>query len=130
MAGRHLPMITIPVDEAYAFDYLSILMVKGQYGQYGECLDHLKSQLGNICLMVVKSPEYERILSVNSRIFQEVECMRSGYHISPETLDRLNLDRWKAKEILQSKFFDNRLTETKTPVTKYEDSDADAGAPA
>ena len=44
-------MINLPVDEAYAFDYLSILHVKKNINEqvgssWKECFDYIKNQIG------------------------------------------------------------------------------------
>ncbi len=98
-------MITIEVDEGYAYDYLAILNVKrqpttdyelGMMAQIG--IDYHKS--------VVFSPEYLSLVEINIAIFEAVA--------KRENVIDLNEQRYKAKVALQKRFFpESKVTEVK-----------------
>lgn len=115
-------MITLKVDEAYAFDYLSILEVKKENlskqkeadQSYLDCLGHLESQVGQSKLsLILSSPEYQSLKFSNGRVFDGVEKARYG-NISARDLDILNMDRFLKKKDIQQKFFKEELTELKS----------------
>lgn len=112
-------MITINVDEAYAFDYLSILDIKRNLNldctkNWENCLNHLKNQIGESQIeKIINSQEYQNMLEANRITFDAVEKARYG-NISAKEVDDSNMLRHKRKLELQAKFFDNKLMEYKT----------------
>lgn len=104
-------MITILVDEAYAFDYLSILVVK-KSDLYNTIYEHLSSQIKSFDL-ILDSEEYKNMIKANQLVFDCVDRARYG-SISAKELDDANMQRHYAKQQLQLKFFNNSLTELKT----------------
>ena len=112
-------MITIIVDEAYAFDYLSILDIKKNLNlncakNWENCLDHLKNQIGeNLIEKIINSQEYKNMLEANKITFDAVEKARYGSILAKE-VDDANMLRHKRKLELQARFFDNKLMEYKT----------------
>lgn len=115
-------MINILVDEACAYDMLSILTIK-----YRE--KKLDSQAcDNFCLLnnaiwnqipyhdkVRSSVQYKELFSVNEQLFALID----EYKIRGETLgdagkiDNLNYRRYLAKNALQSAFFSSPISEQK-----------------
>lgn len=112
-------MIDLKVDEAYAFDYLSILQIKHeQFGnkEYIECYEYLVKQLGiDLMHRIVTSPEYYSLLDANKKVFWIIEEMRNNqYSIDARMVDKMNTDRYSAKKLLQRSFFGNEVREFKT----------------
>lgn len=112
-------MINLEVDEAYAFDYLSILQLKHEHsGNAGfvRCYETLVKQLGvELMHKIVSSPEYGRVLDANRKVFWIIEEMReTSFTIDARLVDRMNTERFNAKKQLQKVFFNNEVTEFKT----------------
>lgn len=106
-------MITIPVDEAYAFDYLSIQEVKKSSLVLAVAY-HVKCQVGSSKFnTVIASQEYKDLYTANLNLFDCVERARYGT-ISARELDEANMQRHYAKQAVQKAHFDNELTELKT----------------
>tara|TARA_B110000444_G_scaffold195694_1_gene186238 strand:- start:457 stop:801 length:345 start_codon:yes stop_codon:yes gene_type:complete len=114
-------MIKISVDEGYAFDYLSILEIKSRkikqnktLSSFKECKKLINSQLsGELFSKIYNSNEYSACLKANQETFNAVERARYG-KISSKEVDDLNMKRYAAKSNLQKKFFNNKLSESKT----------------
>jgi len=113
-------MINLLVDEAYAFDYLSILGIKKTINSqnqtmYLECLDNLSKQIDEkIFFQILSSSEYMNLLLTNQEVFDAVEQARYG-NISAKEVDEKNMKRHKAKQQLQNKFFSSHpIREFKT----------------
>jgi predicted phosphohydrolase len=83
-------MISISVDEAYAFDYLSILFIKKNinsdcYDYWVDCYSHIENQLG------------KKLVITNIKIFYKAAkpCNRKG------TLDKHIIKNWgESKQIV------------------------------
>jgi hypothetical protein len=110
-------MVNLKVDEAYAFDYLSILYIKRTRSQechqiWQDCYNYLSAQLTNF-LEIINSQEYLNLLDANKITFEAVEKARYD-NISAKTVDEANMLRHKTKIELQKKFFNNNLKEFKT----------------
>ena len=114
-------MISILVDECYAFDYLSILQVKKNLDQanhtkpWKDCFDHLKEQLGNDKFTeIIQSLEYNNLYKSNLFTFDAVSKARSGGNISAKEVDDCNMGRYDCKIKLQKAFFpESELMEKK-----------------
>jgi hypothetical protein len=112
-------MISISVDEAYAFDYLSILFIKKNinsdcYDHWVDCYSYIENQLGkNKMIEIVNSIEYIDLIKANQLTFDAVEKARYG-SITAKEVDQANLLRHKRKTELQNKFFNQKLMEYKT----------------
>jgi len=110
-------MIHLKVDEAYAFDYLSILYLKKDRSEecfqaWKDCYQHLSFQVPHF-LTIIVSKEYNNLLDANKITFDAVEKARYG-DITAKEVDEANLIRHKRKTELQTKFFQHKLTEHKT----------------
>ena len=115
-------MITIEVDEAYAFDFLSILEVKASvnfanksaYDTYIECKDHIQKQIGEKLEEVLQSKEYLNMLKVNKDLFTLIDTIRAGSQIDAKAVDDANMERFRLKRELQKKFFSSDVKEWKS----------------
>ncbi len=115
-------MITILVDEAYAYDYLAILNVKhkkinNHKTMEARCLcnEHLLNQIEQEKhLQILSSEEFKNLFDANYEIFDAVEKSRYG-EISAKEVDDLNMKRYHCKVALQNKFFPSiEVTELKS----------------
>jgi len=117
-------MINIIVDEAYAFDYLSILDLKRQkssvcYDAWLNCYQHLQSQFENEkWLSIIHSFEYKNMLQANDLTFNAVEKAKNN-EVSAKYVDECNYQRYLAKESFQKKFFNSDLSEIKIGYEIY-----------
>ncbi len=118
-------MIKLEVPEAFAFDYLSILEIKWandtanfeKNQQSVRCYIQLELEVGTTLMRgVMSSDEYRQLSFTNAAMYNAVEKARYGKdgEINPKEWDILNMNRHKAKQELQKKWFGNELTETKT----------------
>jgi hypothetical protein len=113
-------MINLKVDEAYAFDYLSILDIKKSlnkdcHNAWQKCFDYIQEQIDeNRMNEIIQSDEYKNMVDTNKLTFDAVEKARYGKGITAKEVDDINMVRHKRKLELQKKFFDNILTEYKT----------------
>ena len=113
-------MINLLVDEAYAFDYLSVLEIKKDinsmtFASWDMCKCNLEYQIGKEKMEeILASKEYEGMLRTNKLTFDAVEKARYGGDITAKEVDAINMQRHKRKLELQRKFADNNLTEYKT----------------
>ena len=112
-------MINLLVDEAYAFDYLSILHVKKEFNpkvvdNWRKCFLHLEEQVSKDLMdKIINSEEYLNMIEANKITFNAVEQARYG-NITAKKVDEANMLRYKRKLELQNRFFNNILTEVKT----------------
>jgi hypothetical protein len=119
-------MITLKVDEAYAFDYLSILEVKKTFypqkdwPEINECIKHIISQIGqDLFDEIYKSKEYHEMVLINSETFKLVDLAKDN-KCSAKDVDIYNYKRFKAKLALQNKFFKTIVQETKIGYDNHE----------
>jgi hypothetical protein len=120
-------MIKISVDEAYAFDMLSILQIKAgksdfDLNNYTIFLYGIYEELPkNIVNAVLISKEYTAMVEANQAVFDLIERVvtEQEYAIPDDwvtalTVHNANMKRFYAKKALQEKFFEENLTELKT----------------
>jgi len=115
-------MVTIDVDEAYAFDFLSIAFVKkikkipGSYEQYAFYENCIKSQIGDVLFnKIIESPEYDSLIKHNNIIYEKLEEIRvDKSEVSAKIIDNLNTSRYISKINLQNKFFTENVREIKS----------------
>lgn len=121
-------MIKINVDEAYAFDYYSILNLKFNNGYISEkiiteCKLNLIDQIGkNLFLEILESEEYYNLLNANELTFNAVDKAKTD-DVLASYVDECNYIRMLAKKSLQEKFFTTSLTETKIGYEKLKIND-------
>jgi len=117
-------MINILVDEAYAFDYLSILEVKKQKSSisndaWANCYIHLQNQFDNEkWLYIINSKEYENMIKANELTFDAVDKAKNN-EVTAQYVDNCNYQRHAAKQNFQKKFFTSDLSELKIGYEKY-----------
>lgn len=120
-------MITIPVDEAYAYDYLSILELKKEKDpasskkvkSFDEVFAHLRNSLGGLHYEIWGSMEYERLRVANKKTFEMVDLAKTD-SVPASAVDRANYERFVCKKALQVKFFDKPVSEEKVGYERYE----------
>jgi len=117
-------MIKITVDEAYAFDYYSILELKFKKNSIREesintIKDDLVSQLGiETFNTIINSDEYKQLFDSNELTFNAVDDAKSD-KVSASYVDECNYKRMISKKKLQVKFFNGELTETKVGYNNF-----------
>ena len=124
-------MILLQVDEAYAFDYLSILDLKRQkysdnHDAWMRCYIFLQNQFDSKkWLSMIESEEYKNMIIANTLTFDAVDKAKNN-QVSAQHVDYCNFQRHTAKKQFQKKFFDNNLSELKIGYEKYENRSSDA----
>ena len=116
-------MITLKVDEAYAFDYLSILEVKKEKtndsSEWLDCMHHLASQFDfDFFQKMMFSEEYQDMIKANKLTFEAVDKAKTN-EVTAKDVDYCNFQRHLAKENFQRKFFGSNLSEKKIGYEKY-----------
>jgi hypothetical protein len=117
-------MINLLVDEAYAFDYLSILEVKKEkscnsYTAWINCWSNLQSQFDSEkWLSIIYSEEYKNMIKANRLTFDAVDKAKID-EVTAKYVDHCNFQRYIAKQNFQKKFFNNELQEYKIGYDKY-----------
>lgn len=114
-------MIDLNVDEAYAFDYLSILFVKNSrypsdknLDLYNKCFGNMSQQLGeDVFKKIISSTQYKNLTDINFHTFDLIDFLREGKDISAKMIDDANMERYYRKKDLQEFFFHSNLQETK-----------------
>lgn len=114
-------MITLLVDEGYAYDYLAILQVKvnkniaNSASAFARCHDHIVEQVGiDLHSRICRSSEFFALIQANEKTFDCVEHARYG-EISAKEVDDANMERYRCKVSLQKKFFpSSTVTERKS----------------
>jgi hypothetical protein len=114
-------MISILVDEGYAYDFLAILEVKktknlkNSYDNWCLCQNSLELQVGKeLHQRILFSQEYKNLYIINEQTFNAVEKARYGT-ITAKEVDNLNMKRYNCKLDLQNKFFPStKVSESKT----------------
>ena len=117
-------MINLHVDESFAFDYLSILMVKlkkkadeQNAKNVSVCKEHLQKQIGQELMdKILSSQEFIDLVDANELVFDLVEKARYDFPatVTAKDVDAGNMERYFAKKNLQKTFFNNELAEVKT----------------
>lgn len=117
-------MINLIVDEAYAFDYLSILEIKknkksDSYEPWLQCYKNLQDQFDNEkWLSMIYSKEYKEMLKANELTFEAVDKAKNN-EVTAKYVDHCNYMRFLAKQNFQKKFFSSDLSESKIGYEKY-----------
>lgn len=105
-------MITLLVDEAYAFDYFSILVVKGNTGtipyspEVDRCRDFLSCQIPNF-KDITGSNEFHSLYLANLKIFNLLEDQ--DHPADYKAIGDANRQRFLCKQALQKKFFGEEM---------------------
>lgn len=101
-------MISLPLSEAEAFDYLSILQVKVDRGmdaatRYSEIARAIEGN-GVVLEEILMSPAYWDLYRANSICFDAIERAHADT-ISAAEVQRINHKRFLAKRALQERFW-------------------------
>lgn len=117
-------MINLLVDEAYAFDYLSILDIKRKkksdhYDSWINCFKYLKEQFDEEkWLSMIYSEEYKNMIKANELTFDAVDKAKNN-EVTAQYVDHCNYQRHAAKQNFQKRFFNSNLSELKIGYEKY-----------
>jgi len=114
-------MIKISVDESAAFDALSILYVKNDFHPSDALKKQIEIILADIEISIgyekmsdiICSDEYTDLEKSNKEIFVLIDRLRSGEKMDAKIIDDANTERFKAKKVLQEKFWGTKLGEVK-----------------
>ena len=108
-------MLSIVVDEGYAYDYLAILLVKGDKRYHDLTYQNIQSQVGiDLHEKIIESKEFSNLVDANTQTFNAVQLARY-WEISAKEVDNCNMTRYNCKIALQNKFFpNNKVLEIKT----------------
>lgn len=116
-------MIDLYVDEAYAFDYISILDVKKTNSSqdlinFKIICQKIKTQVGdNAFDRIMNSKLYADLVEVNRNIYNMIDLIRQDIaELDAKLIDDANIERYKLKRKLQDEFFMSDLTEMKTKI--------------
>jgi len=116
-------MITLLVDEAYAFDYLAILLLKVSKGfmkheDIQVCLEFIRAQVGKeIFDNIMLSSQFDKLYNANEVTFNAVDAAKEDKMLASE-VDKTNYHRMLAKKELQKHFFGNNIQEVKIGYEK------------
>lgn len=112
-------MVILKMDEAAAFDALSILYVKEQRlkrdmsQEIGAAKGLLTYQLGyDLYIEVTTSEEFEKLMNINEKIFDLVDKAQRDEVLASAVVEANNL-RYQQKRIIQDRFFGQTLSEVK-----------------
>lgn len=114
-------MIFILCDEAAAFDSLSILLIKEEKNitsdrsLFDKMCDLIMGQIDRrFFYEILASSEFAALKKANEKTFEAVEMAKTD-GCTAKYVDNQNIIRYKAKRVLQEKFFPKvRLTEIKS----------------
>ena len=119
-------MMYLIVDEAYAFDYLSILDVKVDEIGTSECSEAflrcyqtMKYQMSDI-ESVMRSKEYSDLKEANRMVFMLIDKAKRD-EVKASEIDRGNYERCKKRKALQDRFFGGGGTEVKVGYEVYDE---------
>ncbi|MEI6388150.1 MAG: hypothetical protein WCQ50_16100 [Spirochaetota bacterium] len=113
-------MLTIKVDEAFAFDMLAILELKKHRsdideGNYDTLLSNICKQVGvTLAGNILISEAYDNLLKANREVFNYIEQICAGDQLDAITVHNGNMKRYYCKQRLQTEFFGEDLNERKT----------------
>ncbi len=113
-------MIQLSVDEALAYDMLSILSIKSQTKpevrpDWDRMVVEIIQQVGQERHDLIMAQAYPVLWATNSAIFNRIDDLKkSDEPIEAREIDALNYRRFEIKQQLQKQFFpDKPLTEQK-----------------
>lgn len=113
--------LLLPVDPAYAFDYLAVLLVKRDQGldvknDIERVEGLLRAQLGQQFDAIVASHEFHLSFVANHNVFDAIEKAHGG-RIGARKVQEINHQRFTAKKRLQARFWPTvPVTERKTKL--------------
>lgn len=114
-------MINLLVDEAYAFDFISVLDIKKNNSEKDQknfdiTCEYIKSQIGEqLFKNIINSQTYNEMVEANKIIYNLIDDIRIHHvNMDAKIVDDANNQRFFLKKKLQEKFFNDNLTESKT----------------
>lgn len=116
-------MINLLVDEAYAFDFISVLDIKKNNSSKDQenfdiTCDYIRSQVGHELFdLIINSQIYNEMIEANKVIYDLIDDIRVRHIImDAKIVDDANNQRFFLKKKLQENFFNDNLTESKTNI--------------
>jgi hypothetical protein len=115
-------MIMLPLDEAFALDYLSILLVKRDNGlpvqpEIDRIEAFLRPQLSRYD-EILMSIAFKRLTVANQKTFDAIEAAHRNA-ITAREVQQINYSRFDAKRALQAQFWpQSAMSERKTRLTR------------
>lgn len=108
-------MLSLIVDEGYAYDYLAILIVKKAEEAYALTSLYLEAQVGkDLHNEIIDSKEFKELIAANIMTFNAVEKAKTDEMTASE-VQGCNYLRFKSKTELHKKYFpEKKVTEVKT----------------
>ncbi len=115
-------MTILPVDEAFALDYLSILFVKRDNGLPVQAeINRVETFL---CCQIPRYDEilmsvaFKRLTVANQKTFDAIEAAHKNA-ITARKVQQINYSRFEAKRALQAQFWpQSAMSERKTRLTR------------
>lgn len=112
--------VSLIVDASFAFDYLSILMVKmnnkggkQNIDNYFFCFENLLNEMdSNLFYDILESKEFQDLYISNLKVFRLVDLAKNDLCYASE-VDKMNYQRYIVKQTLQQKFFGSSVSEVK-----------------
>lgn len=107
-------ILLLPVDPAYALDYLAVLKVKLDNGldcksEIEMVKSFLEMQIGHdLFTKIANSKEFQLMHLANHRVFDAIEKAHQN-RINAREVQRINLLRFEAKKKLQARFFPGQV---------------------
>lgn len=120
---RSQSLTQLPVDAAYAYDYLAILYVKLERGLgVREEVTRVEAALSDQHVNyreVLASEAFSRLRDANAQVFDIIERAHRN-EVSARSVQLVNMKRFTAKRRLQEEFWPMTvLNETKTSLGKH-----------
>lgn len=116
-------MINLLVDEAYAFDFISVLDIKKTNSSkdqenFNITCDYIRSQIGHELFdLIINSDVYHLMININKKIYDLIDDIRILHkQMDAKIVDDINTQRFFLKRKLQEQFFNDNLTESKTNI--------------
>jgi hypothetical protein len=109
-------MLSLIVDEGYAYDYLAILMIKKNHESlYRFTSNYLEAQVGKeLHWEIITSKEFQDLVEANQKTFDAVEKAKMN-QMTAQQVNNCNVGRYVSKTALHKKYFpEKKITEVKT----------------
>jgi len=116
-------MINLLVDEAYAFDFISVLDIKKTNSSKNKenfdiTCEYVRTQVGHELFdNIINSDLYDEMVNANKVIYDLIDDIRVRYiKMDAKIVDDANNQRFFLKRKLQEQFFNDKLTESKNNI--------------
>lgn len=87
--------------------------------EYSSNISFAKLQLEQLKIdiyEIIASDEYTQLYYANKNVFNLIDRIRDGEKMDAAEPDKANLQRYKAKQLIQKKFFNSSLSEFKSKI--------------